>query len=131
MNVKLLRKVKKHILEEPKRLYMRSYVRKRGEGIGLITSDTHRRRAFPRCGTAACIAGWSLILSGKEIDSTQGYRVEACELIGIPVDKSYRLFDPDGWPAKFREGAKDDGKTETAKVAAARIEHFIKTKGAE
>lgn len=124
MNVKLLRKVKRHILEEPKRFVM-STVNTHGEpgtptGLGGM---------FPRCGSAACICGWVCSLSGKPWSNA--YYETARKLLGIPLSTAEKLFDPGSWPSEFEGGLTDDGKLKTAKVAAARIEHFIKTDGRE
>jgi hypothetical protein len=128
MNVKLLRKVKKHILEEPKRLYMSDYIKLEGESfIG---------REYAKCGTAACIAGWTCILSLKELEPKKikhsiNENEKAAELLGISGSTAHRLFIPTNWPERFQGGCSDDGTEGTAKLAAARIEHFIKTKGRE
>ena len=118
MNVKLLRKVAKHILAEPKRLYMSDYVKvkKEGDDIG---------RSYAKCGTAACVGGCACILSRKEVD----YQ-EAKELLGLDMEQAVTLFAPSKWPYRFQGGVSDDGKANTAKIAAARIEYFIKSNGA-
>jgi hypothetical protein len=127
MNVKLLRKVKRYILAEPKRLFMASYfVRKYQYGEMLNGRD------FAKCGTAACIAGWTLLLNKLDPYFVEaGAHDTAADLLGINCDQALLLFEPRKWPEKFEKGLNDDGKLSTAKVAAARIEHFIKTKGAE
>ena len=124
MNVKLLRKVKRHILAEPKRLYMPAYIIRKEDGMDIS-------RPFARCGTAACIAGWTYILSvkSKTPPRTGDEHTEAAELLGLTELQADRLFLPGNWPLDFRDGLTGDGKPETAKVAAARIEFFIKTKG--
>lgn len=127
MNVKLLRKVKKHILEEPKRFLMCYWrVKKRTDPDGLPTSHA----GFAPCGTAACIAGWAWTLEHphKRIPEKS---TEIAELLGIDPVERFRLFSVDQWPEPFQSQFKDNGSAESAKVAAARIEHFIKTKGRE
>ena len=52
VNVKLLKKVRKLIAEEPKRLNM-----------GLWGSQLRRGRSRPPCGTVACLAGWTILAS--------------------------------------------------------------------
>jgi hypothetical protein len=144
MNVKLLRRVKKHILEEPRRLCMAWYVIKKSEDKKLIAG-----RPFAKCNTAACIAGWTLELNKIEVNPYaciagwtlelnkievnpyESEHIRACKLLDISYDEGLRLFEPSSWPLKFRDGRRDDGTEETAQVAAARIEHFIKTKGRE
>lgn len=129
MNVKLLRKVKAHILAEPKRLYMSSYIKSEAHNMDI-------GHDYPKCGTAACIAGWACLLELKPKDpyefwQTHSVGPEAAALLGIDDQAAYRLFEPSEWPKQFARGRSDDGAKETAKVAAARIEHFIKTKGRE
>lgn len=127
MNVKLLRKVAKHILAEPKRLYMSSYiVRKEKMEID---------RPYPKCGTAACIAGWTCLLTPqlKNFALNENYDAHgpAEKILGLSRMEANRLFLPGHWPEKFVGGISDDGKKKTAEVAVARIEWFIKTKGRE
>jgi hypothetical protein len=124
MNVRLLRRVAKHILEEPKRLDMEKI------------AENVEGRDSPPCGTVGCIAGWACMLTGssvKRADWGKGRR-----LIGLDGDQAYRLFDyplglvTDGWPEKFSKpyvAAKT--ARQRARIAVARIEHFIKTKGTE
>lgn len=128
MNVKLLRKVVKHILAEPKRLVMGSWLqRKLYEDDYIDANDI--ARPFPKCGTAGCIAGWTCELSKK--GHVRRIDWMAKRLLGLTTLEARRLFLPDQWPDRFGSGVADDGKKKTAAIAAARIEHFIKTKGKE
>ena len=121
MNVRLLRKVKKHILEEPRRFQMDGYVH-RGRP-GSMFEDLGLRYKVPDCGTVACIAGWAQCLSGG--DSSP---MEALGLHGYED----RLFFMWNWPMNLRKRFYAAKTMRTrAKIAAERIEHFIKTKGAE
>jgi hypothetical protein len=61
MNVKLLRKIQKHILEEPRRLDM--------DVVLVKDIDPASWRDAPPCGTVGCIAGWACALSGKRLGS--------------------------------------------------------------
>jgi hypothetical protein len=56
MNVKLLRRIQKHILAEPKRLDMGNFIVRKSDGLGSLVR-------FPKCGTVGCIAGWAVTLS--------------------------------------------------------------------
>jgi hypothetical protein len=138
MNVELLRKVEAHILEEPKRLYMRTWVKhKDQDGVLRIRGQEGRQRDYPACGTAGCIAGWAVMLSYAEsktpITTVDGDDLgeEARLLLGLGIFEAHRLFVPLNWPLEFRQGISDDGEPETAKVAVRRIEHFIETEGRE
>jgi len=130
MNVKLLRKVKKHILENPKRLFMGRWIKRKSE-TPYLSFGEGKKRPFPPCGTAACIAGWTCILSKHQISDNQSTGELATNLLDINELQASRLFGPHAWPSKYQAGIKDNGTKKTAKIAAARIEHFIKTKGAE
>jgi hypothetical protein len=122
MNVKLLRKIKKHILEQPKRLLMGRWIVNKGDYA------TEKVR-FAKCETAACIAGWACILAGQ--GKPQDVSLTAEKLLGLGWRQASRLFQPLEWPDKFDAGLLDNGTAKTAKMAARRIEHFIKTKGRE
>lgn len=116
MNVELLREVAKKILKNPRRF------------------DMTRFNGLNECGTTHCIGGWARKISGEdEIDA-----------LGITGEQAKRLFyvtyDDEEvylWPKRFI-GRQKKGLTRsqsawrpTPKQAAARIEHFIKTGGAE
>lgn len=125
MNVKLLRRIKKHILEEPKRLEMGVFCEHGEPGEYLISDGIETE--FAKCGTAACIAGWASILSGNDQEHPETFATRVLEL---KFGQAARLFYVDKWPKKFAtpyENAKN--KTQQAKVASARIDHFIATKG--
>jgi hypothetical protein len=132
LNVKLLRRIQKHILEEPRRFIMRTFVIK-GEPENEIWSDGfNNRQKLPACGTAACIAGWAAILGGAKLRRDKhgeiNYWSPAKRLLGLGYSQSEALFNSTQWPPAFKERysfAKEP--TERAKIGAERIEHFIKT----
>jgi hypothetical protein len=125
MNVKLLRRVKRHILAEPSRLNM---------SVGLGPSDDAPR------GTAGCIAGWTAILSlkfshadvqecGMELQWSD-VSSAATNALRLTADEALVLFDVRYWPAQFRESFhsayfNDDKKRAQAAITAERIEYFI------
>jgi len=131
MNVKLLRKIEKHILAEPKRFWMRWFVAVKDGIHKKLYTRVGTWRAYPKCNTAACVAGWACILSGKKVSPNQHLSVLASDILGLDPDQAARLFVPQNWPRQFHAGIRDDGKKETVKTAVARIEHFIRTKGKE
>lgn len=131
--VRLLRRVKKHILEEPRRLDM---------------SDWVETSKVSPCGTTACIAGWTLLLKlppkerravlvepdayVKRDMLTAGERAMFLEHAenALELDRcqSMRLFYDDNWPKGFdRAFDKACSRKARAQVTADRIEHFIKT----
>lgn len=134
MNTKLLRKVKEHILAEPRRLMMAWFIEKRlGLNHRIHIRGTRKTRPFPKCDTAACVAGWTCLLNDRNFPKQDGisWSNTARELLGITAEQGNRLFVPSLWPKKFLRGIADDGRPSTAKIAAARIEWFIRTKGRE
>lgn len=134
MNVKLLRKIQKHILAEPRRLDMQ-----------YIYTPRQARKAEPPCGTVCCIAGWAIYLKhkGKVVpydgiflksikDETVMGAPAAEKILSINKTQKDNLFFMWGWPEKFRK-LYDKAKTAKtrAKIASERIDLFIATKGAE
>ena len=114
MNVRLLRQVRKHIAEE---------------GLRWSWSFIRTNSAVSPCGTQACIGGWTCIL-GQKLDLSKVEtkdiwrkvnRQVARKLLALTANQARRLFYD--WPARFNPMHSKD--------ALRRIDHFIKTKGAE
>lgn len=126
INVRLLRKVKRHILEEPRRLLMYTWASNSNDAP---------------CGTAGCIAGWSAILSGRPADEVKAvqdhaasivFRGEAAQLLRISDAQAARLFYAGNWPNPFRmDYVYNFDRIKRAQITADRIEHFIATEGRE
>lgn len=118
LNVRLLRKIQKHILEEPKRFWM-----------GWWKEDSIPGHKPAPCGTTACIAGWAVILS-NEPEKAGAPSIRARVLLGLDPD-DMTLFFSDAWPEPYRtlyERAVDkDDEKDMAKAGADRIEHLINT----
>lgn len=133
LNVRLLRRIQKHILEEPLRFLMRTQLMKRTPGAVIATDDWRERQQVPECGTVACIAGWALLLSHQPIRENSPWgsvRSRAAKILGLPptVVDNDELFQVWGWPEKFRARYREATLPRTrAKIAADRIEHLIKT----
>ena len=140
MNVKLLRKVEKRILAEPRRFDMMTF----GTKLNKRTIKALGKQA-PPCGTVACIAGhvdWMahprLFAASVALGDYDDSIVErAAKELGLVFDPSQdtnagRLFFDNEWPEKF-QAALAEAKTplQRAEVAVKRIEHFIKTNGKE
>lgn len=127
MNIRLLRRIQKVILEEPKRIRMGTWVTKHHE-IPL--------EQLPACNTIACIAGWAVSLKEKRL-AEQLERIwldvedRACEALELKTQSADKLFYSTRWPEKFqaRLGRCKEGSRPYAKVVSDRIEHFITTKG--
>lgn len=130
--IKLLRQVKRKILAEPRQFQM-----------GVFFSDfINTDRTIPNCGTAACIGGWAIALS-KKLNPANADHFVYCEsraaafdlarsTLGITIPQSIALFRADMWPQPFAKPPNvdfdsTDSPAHNAKLAARRIEHFIKT----
>lgn len=128
-NVRLLRRIQKHILEEPRRFFMLGFIAK-GEPGGKFKAHPNvpwfrpadLADSVPPCGTAACIAGWTNLFTGHRPDAWHPARKE----IGISNAQAKTLFNSGFWPEPFR-GRYSSASTpaKRAKIAAARIEHLI------
>lgn len=128
MNIELLEKIKKQILEEPRQFIMTSF---------FVKNHPLDREKIPNCGTAACIAGWALAISSNK-NPKQCYDSitppialstpsQAQTLLDIP---NGNLFYVDGWPFEFqKEWYFICNKQERAKVAVRVIDDYIKTNG--
>lgn len=119
MNVRLLRRIQKQIAKEPKQFDMGFWFERKLPW------------KIPNCGTAACIGGWAVALHNKVTpeNARKCRRLEPQEILELDYDQAGRLFYKQHWPDKFLENLKSP--TASAKQAVARIDHFIKTKGAE
>lgn len=126
MNIPLLKKVRAAILAEPKKFNMSMWFQKD------LKSP---------CGTTACIAGhaisisrrWSKLRTGLAKEAGPAvfdFNKEAKRVLGIKY--SFALFRVDYWPNPFwKEYEHAITPLQRARIAARRIDHFIKTKGAE
>lgn len=130
LNVRLLRRIKRHILEEPRRFFMEGIVATGEPGKQFPFSATYRDLAasVPSCGTAACIHGWTALLSGKTPEQARKLSFAWSERkLGLPRwFGDERLFFSSGWPRRFAAlYRKAETPATRAKIAAARIEHLI------
>jgi hypothetical protein len=133
LNVKLLRRIQKHIIEEPRRFFMEGFVVKaksesEWKSKSLWYNDISTQ--MPPCKTAACIAGTAnLITGGRNLAAS----TRAAKLLGVPTFRESRwkphfLFQIDGWPEPFQSRYMNAKTSKTrAKIACARIDYLIKT----
>lgn len=152
MNVRLLRRIQKAILEEPKRVAMNvwavggdaiqfgEYKSEFGSGVDLC-----KRSDVPACGTIGCICGWGFALTTKLRGNALADMMDklwrsggvtpagSAKLFGLTEEQAKCLFFRDCWPDEFSN--KLDrlyfGTKRYARVVCDRIDHFIATKGAE
>lgn len=126
MNIPLLKKVRAAILAEPKKFDMTMWFR--------------RERTSP-CGTTACIAGHAVAIQLKFNSLKAGLVTEdpwfywgtkAASILKLTKEEGERLFQLHRWPDEMAI-AYEDARTRKlkAEIAAARIDLFIKTNGAE
>lgn len=133
LNVRLLRRIQKHILKEPRRFFM-GWFFAIAEGKNwqrnLFTDFVHDlSKQIPPCGTAACIAGWANILTGTTVSESASPERAARELGLETKNEDYvYLFSDKRWPQPFNEKySKAKTPRQRAKIACARIDHLIKT----
>lgn len=133
INVKLLRRVQKAIVEHAAHFDMSEW------GVGASKADImHDEPPESECGTTACIAGFAVILRDGKARPSEAVALRAAKLLSLDYDSwdfgcnGTRLFHVQHWPSKFyHRYSKAKRNLTRARIAAERIEHFIKTKGAE
>ncbi len=92
----LLEDIKKAIWEEPKRYNQATYIR-----TLRATKRIPAHSGYARCGTAACVAGWTVLMAKptgeKPADKLAMSDVDksAAELLGLSWEQSSKLFDGD------------------------------------
>jgi hypothetical protein len=137
MNVKLLRKIQKHILAEPRRLNM--------EWIATAAREVAVDK-IPPCGTICCISGWASVLSRPSVKlrvvehflynpkNKKSYAArDGMEKLQIDQDQGLRLFYVSYWPPMLRNRFWDSkgNKQLEAALAVERIDLFIESEGKE
>jgi hypothetical protein len=144
--VRLLRKVQKFLIDEPRRFNMRFGIMDINE-FSDITRDVDMMLGEPPCGTACCIAGaayvvatnkklnhtsidWDEIMAGVKESAKVNFQSDIFHKL-FYTKANHNLFDG-MWP-EFYNDMYVAAKTplERACVGVARIEHFIATDGRE
>lgn len=133
-NKELLLRVRDEILAHPEHFDMAWWAyHPKVDGIetfeeldGEIASDLQAHA----CGTSACIAGWTVLLSETGLESNEDYlEVAAIEALGIDSRSANILFFSRQWPdslqALYRDALATGDAKEVARAAAARIDAFI------
>lgn len=131
MNTKLLLEVKKQILKEPLQFQMACFFATSLDWDSIVKP----KYKIPNCGTAACIAGWTVAIATKT-NPKEALRNPECLSISISarkaLDLSYwqseLLFNMYRWPEEFKFTEKHTPK-QRANKAAKFINWFIKTGG--
>ena len=126
LNIEMLQRIKKLILEEPRRLEMDSW------GYIVPKEQAVLDEKLPPCGTVGCIAGWANILD--EIDRgiapdhiCINHQRHAARILGLD-DSGDNVFCQDKWPEPFAtKYALVRTKEGKAKVTAEYIDHLCET----
>lgn len=145
MNIKLLNEVKRVIRENPERLAMSLWVNKgkAGSKVPAFEVDKDDRdviptdyvphelnRKYPKCGTVACIAGWTVELGLTEVAKScniEGIKQTAIMLLELDEPTASKLFFVNEWPKVYQDKfnkAKTPGGA--AQITIQRINYFIK-----
>jgi hypothetical protein len=121
MNIELLRKVQEQIVNHP---------------------ETFRIDRW-NCGTAQCIAGHALSMTGHQwmaptnepdnlvIAGDEATEVVAQRELALSFWQAKRLFYDWRWPSEFQVPYRNADYVGRAKIASERIDHFIATDGRE
>jgi hypothetical protein len=132
MNIPLLREVAQWTLDHPEHFDMHDYFSNVQVRLENNVPD------ITQCGTTACIAGTALYLRRGIVNEEcpRNYlgnsEDTASHLLGIRSSQGYRLFHLSGWPEQLQADYwRAETGEEKARIAAARIEHFISTEGRE
>lgn len=147
LNVKLLRRVRDAIKNEPAQFVMGSWFTRELTiqtyisayslpAAGSLRTIGDMNREIPNCGTAACIAGWTLSLAARKTPQKTASSASNSDILTMaeirlglqPDDESLSLFILTEWPRAYLE-AWNEASTleERAQVAAKRIDAFIKS----
>ncbi|HLL74864.1 MAG TPA: hypothetical protein VK421_06330 [Pyrinomonadaceae bacterium] len=115
INKTLLRRVRNHILAEPRRYNQR----KAAERVSKRTSS---------CCTRACIGGWADMLEGDDVRKPGDVDLDrAAEKLGFNDRQAVTVFYGD-WPKEFEAAWKDSTPRDVAaRLAADYINRIIRT----
>lgn len=144
MNVELLQQVKVKILEHAASFDMTTWFNTGSTDDPCEILKTRslaqlQAEVESKCGTTACIGGWSLLLAGKSQPSYRLMNSATALVLDLDWDvetqrseEAARLTLYYKWPKEFQVPY-GSAKTsfERAQAACARIDHFILTNGAE
>lgn len=119
---KLLRRVKRMMLAEPRRVSMDIWRLERDGWEHDDTAGGQLKKGFPKCGTVGCIGGWVEAL--YYADHPRRVRKSADKILGLEWGQAQNLFYPDELMNS------DKGQTRShAKKVSAHIDDFIRREG--
>lgn len=146
MNVKLLREIQDGVRLYPNQVGMEFWFfdaeNLAKENQDLVEENNNTcEEILNNCGTTACIAGWALYLRRVPLerfelkeDDDEGdvdFEQTGRRVLGLTQAQADRLFFLKNWPSKFIARYKDGAESLRGEAVADRIEHFIRTYGAE
>lgn len=133
-----LERVKEQILAEPDTFIMGSFTKSKpaytyitdSTGFGANCPELSELRdkrveLNPRCGTAACIAGWLCLQDRKFNDTIHSYEDYAGNLLGIRSYERGELFYTSGWPEDLARKFATLDLSVRAEAACEVIDRFI------
>lgn len=138
MNTKLLKQVRDMILKRPRQFDMDDWT-----ASHMWDMEARREVRPSHCGTAACIGGWAIVLAkNKQPAWLRNKRNKkhcsihtsdiASDVLGLDREQAVRLFNKGYWPDRYDEAyGNATSFAARAKVAARRINVFIRSKGAQ
>lgn len=133
MNIRKMLKLKKWILDEPRRYH---------QGVWMSRESFTVVDQRPPCGTVACLAGSACLMEGYDTKNQSAFiafvsknggklrpiKTVACEILGLTPYQAANLFDGtcDGWE-EGNANAYDNAKSplDRARAAAAEIDRLI------
>lgn len=127
LNVKLLRRVQKHILKEPSRLMMSDWIIQKTPDCLKFYNDDDKLVSFPKCNTAACIAGWAVMLHDKHPPERESVQTRAVKILGL-AGGGDSLFLSSYW-VHADQYLRAKTPLQRAKIAAKEIDLYIKEYG--
>jgi hypothetical protein len=115
MNIERLLAIKEAILKEPQR----------------YNQTWFRIPDYSSCGTAHCIGGWAVALFGSPSDTFNSQSAQ--KILDLNREQAENLFfeDPAGFEKIWAEPDETFTLEDRAKLAAKRIDFFIKTNGTD
>lgn len=112
--IKMLRRVKRLILAEPKRVAMGTWLTRKEDDSAYVPA-----KGFPKCGAVGCIGGWTEELYLR--DHPRAKLKDAGKILGLDSPKRWELF----YPLQLVESPNPQTAS-YARAVAAHIDAFIK-----
>lgn len=115
MNRELFEQIRDEIAAYPEHLRMEQY----------LSGGNPEQVAKHECGTAACICGWAIALTGTKIRWTDDFHSIGISLLGLTDAEGDKVFEVSEWPMPFVRDYKNASRRDKAFVAVAYINHIL------